>query len=664
MKSCQTEDFLMFLAPRESVQAQTDWVCLGGGEDRQTQATPTVSSSFVQTETSKLEIKPFFSGSQPEADVSHKIEISTQFTQTDSEEKVLTCERETQSKIITMTHASCQNTPQRAFKTCQTHFNTKSFSSQTDTNVQDGFDVQRKAVNDSSCQTVSSNNQAGIQKDAFNFENHKVSQSNLQTETFTSALENILQDFSQDIKSALHSSEEGHSSALDDINKSLNSQLAALTISLNTNLQQTSDSPSHEEVVEVQEGICQLQDTLQTQMEILKQLSNDPSQAGMQNLLDTVEKLHLELKSNLNALGSRIIESLQSHVASQQEQKTLIESLMNQKQENDKILTNISGQLDKRSDHEMERFIDLKQQIAAQLTEIKKAIESSSVSEDSGISGNLTRGVVEKLDSIEKSLTFPDGRGCVSEELSGVQFGVQQLSNNLYQKVAVLEELIRMISSDSKLEQSALMEQTKAISDSNDHLTTLVKLRLSEANSDLSEAIEENFRIVQDQLLHLQQIILQRINEVSEHISVGEDKKGTNLARQMMEIASQVSGLQGGLVQLQTSVHQAHSTPMPGGGVDEVLVSSLKMYHEQATETLKLQNNSIIQQLEALQKEIHGNVLQGQNVKEGHEVKLLKEFLKMKENELAAVEAIKEQLQEKLNQQVCLSLITYCLCSG
>lgn len=662
MKSCQTEDFLMFLTPRESVQAQTDWVCLRGGEDRQTQATPTVSSSFVQTETSKLAMK---SSPQREVNVSRNIETHTQFTQTDPEQKASTSERGTQSKIITMTHASSQNTPQRAFKTCQTHLSTKSCSSQTDNNVQDGVDTQRKALNDSSSQTASSNKQAGIQTDPFDSKKHinavAVSQSNLQTETLTAALENLLQDFSQDIKSVLQSSEESHSSALDDINKTLNSQIAALTSSLATNFQQNSDSHSHEEVLEVQEGICQLQDTLQTQMEILKQVSNDPSQAGMQNLLDTVEKLHLELKSNLNTLGSRIIEALQSHMQSQQEQKTLIASLMSQKQENDKILTNISGQLDKRSDYEMERFVELKQQIATQLTEIKKVIELSSVSEDSGISGNLTRGVVEKLDSIEKSLTFPDGRGCVSEELSGVQFGVQQLSDNLHKKVAVLEELIRMVSSDSKLEQSALMEQTKAISDSNDHLTTLVKLRLSEANSDLSEAIEENFRIVQDQLLHLQQTILQRINEVSEHISIGEDKKGSNLARQMMEIASQVSGLHGGLVQLQTSVQQAHSTPMPGGGVDEVLVSSLKMCHEQATETLKLQNDSIIQQLEALQKEIHSNVVRGQNVKEGHEVRLLRETLKEKESDLAAVEAAKEQLQEKLNQQV---ITNFSLCNG
>lgn len=656
MKSCQTEDFLMFLAPRESVQAQTDWVCLSGGEDRQTQASPAVSESFVQTERSESAIEPFSSGSQHVVAGCGNTKTITQFTQTECEERVSTSERGTQSERITMTHASSQNTPQRAYKTCQTHFSTKSSSSQTDSNDQDELGVERKSINNISCQTVFSRKQAGIQTDQQNFENcadpASESQRRLQTDTLTSALENILHDFSQDIKSVLQSSEEGHSSALDDINKSLCSQMAALTSSLATTLQQTSDSHSHEEVVEVQEGISHLQDTLQTQMEILKQISNGPPQAEMQNLFDAVEKLHLELKSNLNTLESKITEALQSHIQSQQEQNNRIASLMDQKQENRQILTNISGQLDKKSDNEMERFTDLKQQIVTQLTEIKKAIELSSVSEDSGISGNLSRGVVEKLDSIEKSLASPGG---VSEELSGVQSGVHQLSDNLHKKVTALEELIRMVSSDSKLEQAALMEQTKAISDSNDHLTTLVNLRLSEANSDLSEAIEENFRIVQDQLLHLQQTILQRINEVSEHISIGEDKKGSNLARQMMEIASQVSGLHGGLLQLQSSMQQAHSMPLAGVAVDEALVSSLKLCHEQSTETLRFQNESIIKQLDALHKEICSSVIREQNLKEQHEIQHLKESLKAKESELAALETTKDQLQEKLSQEVCLT---------
>ena len=265
----------------------------------------------------------------------------------------------------------------------------------------------------------------------------------------------------------------------------------------------------------------------------------------------------------------------------------------------------------------------------------------------------MTRGVVEKLDSIEKSLVVPGGRGGVLEELSGVQCGVQQLSHDLHNNMKALEELIKAVSTDSRDNQSVLMEQTKTISDSNDQLTTLVKLRLSEANSDLSEAIEENFRIVQNHLLHLQQSVVQRINEVAEHISISEDKKASNLTRQMMEIVSQVSSVHSGLAQLQASVEQVRSTPTPGGLVDEAFVSSFKTYHQQASESLKYQTDSIIQQLEKLQKDIHSGLMQGQNTKEQSEVKLLREVVKEKESELSTRQAAWEQMQEKLNQQVC-----------
>ena len=653
MKSCQTEDFLMAIAPRESVQAQTDWVCLSGGQNRQTQTTPSVSESFSQTEETEIKLSHL--------DSSHELNVESKTQSTQTEPKSMNMiehaviDKGTQSERVSMMHASCQNSPQRAFKSSQTQFITKSSFSQTDMT---GLDVQKKGVSDSSCQAVVSNKQTGIQTEPVNSETianiaSAVTENDLQVQMITAALENILHDLSQDIKSALKSSEGDHSSVVEDINRVVSNQMSTLATSLTTTLQQTSESHSQEKLVEVQEGISQLQDTLQTQMEAVKELSNEPSQVELQNLHQTIEKVNLDLKSNLDNLGSRITEVLHTHASSHQEQKALIASLVEQKHENNKILTNISGQLDKTNGNDTERYLDLKQDIAAQLSEIKKTIESSSVSEDSGISGNLTRGVVEKLDSIEKSLTLPGGKVCVTDELSGVQFGVQQLSHDLHTKISALEELIKLISSDSKQDQNALLEQTKTISDSNDHLTTLVKLRLSEANSDLSEAIEENFRIVQDHLLHLQQTVVQRINEVAEHITISEDKKASNLTRQMMEIISQVSGVHGGLAQLQSSVEEARSTPATGGMVDEAFISSFKTCHQQTSESLKFQTDSIIQQLERLQKEIQSSQMQGQNAKDQREVQFLKEALKEKESELVTVQATREQLQDKLNQQVC-----------
>ncbi|KAG0730030.1 hypothetical protein GWK47_029149 [Chionoecetes opilio] len=505
---------------------------------------------------------------------------------------VAVSDRGTQCARVGMMHASCQNTPQRVYKSSQTQFITKSSFSQTD-----------------------------------------------------------IQGFSQDIKSVLKSSEDCHLSAVEDISRGLSNQIQTLASSLSPEPQHPMESHSHERLLQVQEGISQLQDTLQTQMEAVKELSSEPSQVELQNLHQTVERVNVDLKSDLDNLESRLSEALQNYASNHHEQKVLITSLVEQKHEDNKILTNISGQLDERSGNDTERYLDLKQHIAAQLSEIKRAIESSSMSDDSGVSGNLTKGVVERLDSIEKSLVVPSGRGCVSEELSGVQGGVQQLSYDLHNRISTLEELIRAVNSDSKHDQTALMEQTKAIGDSNDHITTLVNLRLSEANSDLSEAIEENFRIVQDHMHHLQQAVVQRINEVAEHISVSEDKKGSNLTRQIMEIVSQVSGVHGDLAQLQSSVEQARSTPSAAGMADEALVSSLKTCHEQASESLKCQTDIIIKQLETLQKEIHNNLTQGQNAREQHEVQFLKKTFKEKESEMAAVQAAREQLQDKLNQQ-------------
>ncbi|KAK8395196.1 hypothetical protein O3P69_006137 [Scylla paramamosain] len=663
MKSCQTEDFLMAIAPRESAQAQTDWVCLSGGKDRQTQATPSVCESFSQTEAADSEMKLSHLGSSHELKVYCNVETRTQAIQTEPEnmnrtecKDVSLRDRGTQCERVIMVHASCQNTPQRAFKSSQTQFMGKSAFSQTDEVGQDGFGVQKSTVSDSSCQTVIFNKQTGIQTEAVSLATpanttNAVSETNSQVHVLTSSLENALQDISHDIKSVLRSSEDGHVSAVEEINKALTSQMGMLASTLNTTLQHTTESHNHEKLVEVQEGISQLQDTLQTQMEVVKELSNEPSQADLQNLHQTVEKINLDMKSTLDNLDSRITEALQNQASSHLEQKALIASLVEQKHENNKILTNLSGQLDKRNDDDTERFHDLKQHIAAQLSEIKKVIELSSVSDDSGVSGNLTRGVVEKLDSIEKSLIIPGGKGCVSEELSGVQYGMQQLSRDLHNNMKALEELIKAVSTDSRHNQSALMEQTKTITDSNDQLTTLVKLRLSEANSDLSEAIEENFRIVQDHLLHLQQTVVQRINEVAEHISISEDKKASNLTRQMMEIVSQVSGVHSGLAQLQASVEKARSSPTPGSLVDEAFVSSFKTYHQQASESFKYQTDSIIQQLEKLQKEIHSGVIQGQNAKDQSEVKLLREAVKEKESELSTRQAAWEQLQEKMNLQ-------------
>ncbi|XP_042216708.1 GRIP and coiled-coil domain-containing protein 2-like [Homarus americanus] len=317
-------------------------------------------------------------------------------------------------------------------------------------------------------------------------------------------------------------------------------------------------------------------------------------------------------------------------------------SITDLKETNGEIWTCVSDHRNESKDSSSRGFDDLKEQLVSRINELVRAVESSGRCDDSGASQSPVREIVDKLETLEKSLTLSMEKNYIANDISGIQ----QVADDILKKIYIIEQSLQGVNNDMKSDQATLDERINDINESNKRLTHLLRSRTSETS--LSEALEENFQIIQDHFKAPADVTPedQRGLRARQRLGGSEGR----LSKQVMEMTTQISGMQSGLLRVQSSLEAAQSSPSSSGIIDDTLISS-SATNEQAISTLKFQNDSIIKQLEALQNELRSTVTQGQISRERREVCLLKEAINDKDNELVLLISAKETLQDKLRQQ-------------
>ncbi|XP_053636585.1 uveal autoantigen with coiled-coil domains and ankyrin repeats isoform X2 [Cherax quadricarinatus] len=654
MKSCQTEDIYLSAEPHITTSVQTNMI-LGDTKQSVTQTDPSLTSADVMvqtennTENSAAELQESGSSLSRECASASKIKTVTTSAQTQQSLNSV-------SNILCTTNsvsAQVQCIPETLIKSSQTQMDTQTQYTQTET--ADLHVCSEKKIIDSSSQTSTLIRQTAVQTDTV--DSHCDSESfpqiqDVQVQLIASAVQPMLQNFSHDIESlVMEKNELSQTSVLEMIRTIIISQIDKLQSSINSSLQQTSSVHNEGIQHQLSEEISHLKPMLQNQLDTITKIYDDVAEIKSNYLKDVITEVNSDIESRLKALMNTIEGLQQSQGSSGQVMLEIASTLKEFKQNNEQILKCISNCFQENRDFSSHEYNEIKHHFETQINEVKKALELSKQSDDSGVSESLTRGILEKLETLYNSFTQSVEKSCTVENIYGVQDGIKKMSENIQKKLFELEQGLQTVNSDTRLDQSVLDELMNSIKDSNNQLAGLLMSKTSEANSNISEALEENFHIIQDHLQRLQQTLLKRINEVSEHVNVSEDQKVVWLSKQVMEMASQVSGMKSGLLRVQSSLEASQSLPSSAGILDEALVSSLKASNDQVVSTINFQNQGIIQQLEALQKEIHSTVVQGQISKVKEEVNLLKEALNNKENELEKLAIIKENLQEKLQQQ-------------
>ncbi|XP_069190138.1 uveal autoantigen with coiled-coil domains and ankyrin repeats-like isoform X1 [Procambarus clarkii] len=668
MKSCQTEAIYMNTGETVATCAQTDIVFFDRKESA-TQTNSTSTSVDVRITTDKnmqnsaAELKELnLSQTCNSASVSiiKTVTDSILPEESNSDHRTTPCmmDEAVQTEGTYSTNvisAQVQCTPERLIKSCQTQICTQTQSVQT--SMEGLCGSGEKAVNDSSSQTVTMIRQAAIQTDTVTSDcdsesSQKTVGESSQVQLIASAVEPILQTFSHDLESLIiEKNETSQTSVLEMIKQIIIGQIDKLECIINTSLQQTSSFQNRETQCQLSEGILHLQELLQNQLDTVTKMSDDVAGIKCSYLKDSITEVNSDIQSRFQNLREELDGLHQSQVSSEQVMINISSSLGELKQNNDKFFNCISEYFQESRDSRSYGYNDMKQHFETHIGEVKKTLELSKCSDDSGVSDSLTRGIIDKLETLQKSFTMSVEKSCTVQDIYEVQDGIKKMSDDIQNKVSELEQSLQTANKDTRLDQTQINELMNTIKESNKQLMVLLKTRTSEANSNISEALEENFHIIQDHLHRLQQTVLKRINEVCDHVNIAEDEKVVWLSKQVMEMASQVSGMKSGILRVQSSMEATQSLPSSSGIIDEVLISSLKASNEQAVSTLKFQNQSIIQQLEVLQKEIHSTIVQGQISKDNKEVCALKEALNEKENELAKLTSCKENLQEKLQQQ-------------
>ncbi|KAK4307174.1 hypothetical protein Pmani_021052 [Petrolisthes manimaculis] len=660
MKSCQTDDIQILATTSQSTYSQTDIVCLSRLE-ASTQSDFTIAGSdvmidhIVSNKDKKSNSSPVLSmtagSTKPVSSVA-----ATQTEQMEDHERV-TAVQDVRSAMIS---TGVQHIPERVNKYSQVQIHSRSVHIQTQCHTKTEVTDSRKMC-DSSCQTILLSHQAASQTDPFctkisddscmknqesgECEEKESSQINL----FTSALDSLLQNFSVDIKASINEASLNNQTAGLQVSKTVENHLNNLITNISSTLQQ--GLGENKTLYQLEESLQHLKDTLQYQQDIIMRISDDATDIKSNNLQDIVQEVNSSIQLKLVSVEKELNNVQGSQDSNKKDIANLVLSLKSLKDSNEKLEQLISQHLTLNKNSDISEELDyLKQQLCEHLQMMRNVVEQGGSAEDSGVSFN--KSVMERLDTIEKSLSLSLGKNCTTEDISDLQHGIQRLSQDIDKKVFSLEG--RMATKGEIMPDiQAVEDQLRGLKESTEGLTCVVRTGVSEQNAELSEALEENFQILQSHVQRLQQTLLQRINEVAERLNVAEDQQATQLSRQMSEVAMQVAGVHNQVMQVQAWVDRADSRPSTADTLDQALVSSLKASSDHTLSTLTQQNYSILNQLEALQREAQLSSSRGQVPSQAVSIELqhLKDNLREKENNLTQLQANHKDLQDKLHNQ-------------
>ena len=564
-----------------------------------------------------------------------------------------------------MSTVGVQNVPEIGTKISQTLNRTQSHHAQTDMTSDNCEIALKRSVADSGCQAFFVGRVASVQTDNIELptDDQSINRNNsqkLNATEVTSALEPALQNFSQDVRLLVTEAVESHQNSLRDLmNKCIASEVKNLKDDMEDSLQQKSAQQSQETELKFSELTHHLNEVLQGQVDSLTEVCNKAATTENSNLANVLSQVNNNLETKFQDMRQEIGEIHNSVGSNEGRIVSHIQDVAKDvKESNDKVLKNLSDiqrESAVSSNEVCDKFTEL---TMPQFSGIQKAIENLNPSEDSGLSEDCTRGIVTRLDSLEKSLMISLEKSNVSQDLSSLDDELHRINDSLNKKLSALQLSIQSASSSGGMIEDTLESYIDKIKENNKQLLHALKTKTSESTTNINEALEENFHILQDHLRKVQQSMVQRINEVSQQVSATEDQKMSWLARQITEMASQVSGMQTNLLRVQSSLEAAQSLPSTGGALDETLISSLRTSNEQAVASLKFQNQSMIKLLESLQSEIHNSTQKPQSSsKDKAEIHHLRESLVEKEEELAKLYSSQESLQEKLRGQVFIHLI-------
>lgn len=666
MKSCQTEETYFASQPTATNDIQPE-------ESKKLDVSlQTVCSALdavdaeIQTEAETQEdLMTKSIGSVP-LQQARQIETSTLSTQTEESLKNEICnvqDAETQSEECKEPQGistGIQCTSETVVKSCQTQILTQSHTVQTDLTSANSHIQPKKVVKDIPCQTSALGRQAAVQTDVQEDPSPRKSPDGQQEASpsisvhdITSALEPVLLNFSNDVKTLITDTfDVNQTSALENISQCLIREIQNIGSSLETSLQQASSLQCEDTQQKFSSAMDRIEDSLRSRLETTAQLLQSRERNNSGEIQEVLEKVNSSLVTRFEEVRNDLNKIQRQRESTEQDVlEKLDSSFRNLKENNDYSLKSLSDSIKTSKDYNMHAIETLKDDLMPKFAEMKRAIAANQP-EDSGISESLNRDITDKLGKMERSLVSSFEKSLSNQDLSGVEHEVHRMSEELQRKISALQHGLQSVDSGSRLDLTEVDADLKSIRESNKQVMSLLKARSSEANTNLSEALEENFLILQDNLRRLQQTLVQRINEVSQHANIAEDQKLSWLSKQITEMATQVAGMQTGLMRMQSSLEASQSLPSASGILDESLISSLKASNEQAVSSLKFQNQSMIQLLESLQKDIHSFMHQKPIVKDGPEVQLLKDSLHNKELELDRLSSSQEKLQEKVRFQV------------
>ncbi|CAL4067070.1 unnamed protein product, partial [Meganyctiphanes norvegica] len=297
-----------------------------------------------------------------------------------------------------------------------------------------------------------------------------------------------------------------------------------------------------------------------------------------------------------------------------------------------------------------EALQQMQSHLTTQLLEVQNVIKLAIMSKLSSadIQEEVSRSILGKLDTMEKSIVNSLTPVWDTSEIEGE---VRQLSHEVHKKINVLQK--SMESSELEHKQLELLQHMNDLKESNKSLASLVKSR-SASSVDVSEAVEENFHILQDHIRKLQTTLMAKVNELSQQTSIAEEQKTTWLSKQMSEITTQIAATQCNLSRLQTFVESSASLPT-SGHLDETILTTMKVSSDQSLASLKFQNQSVISLLESLQKEVHAALGKVKNSDVGtqKEVQIIQEQLIGREQEVSRLNSLKEDQKDKIHQLNC-----------
>ncbi|XP_076058175.1 uncharacterized protein LOC143035252 [Oratosquilla oratoria] len=453
-----------------------------------------------------------------------------------------------------------------------------------------------------------------------------------------SCIKTMLNDYQNEIKMLLSDWE--HHMEKSDREEWLSKEISVQMLNLKDNLDShLSDISSSQHDLAIKKVNSEITDMKNEFMDELRKLKTEINSSSSTEVVSHIEDLmHRDLMkiqkevSNISHKQESVIipkleQSEQSHknqYLSIDAQKKIEESLELQ----NKIVDQVNGSLGK--------------QLEETLTFVKDFFSKT----DENVFGKPVKDMMVTLKNLEDMIENGFKEASKTNEFDWDQ-KVKDLTGTLTNKIDSLPSQICRPDENGSVLADVMNQFIQDIKESNWQISQLLKARDSSMTVEVNEAMEENFQIVQDQIIKLQQNLVHKINEVAHQGHLLDDERLQNHYQQVHEVSNQLSKFQNNLIKIQTSLDTMNSLPGTNT-VDESLLAVVRSSNEQVVTSLQHQSSSVVQLLETLQREVKNLSLNFERKQDSGEVHSLHAVITEKEREMKCLAADKEKLQEKI----------------